>query len=39
MAKYRAKLSRKGSRRLFSKTAVKVNKKNFVKPMRGGERL
>lgn len=37
--KYRAKVSSKGSRRLFSKTAVKVNKINFVKPKRGGERL
>lgn len=37
--KYRAKVSRKGSKRLFVKTAVKTHKKNLVKPMRGGERL
>lgn len=36
---FRRKLSRKGSRRLFTKTAEKVHKKNLIKPMRGGERL
>lgn len=37
----RHKLSRKGSRRLFSKTAMKVHKKNLPRggPMRGGIRL
>nr|QJB19070.1 MAG: hypothetical protein [Microvirus sp.] len=40
MAKFRKKLSRKGSKRLFSKTAKRVNKKN-VRPMvmRGGIRF
>lgn len=37
--KYRKHVSKSGSKRLFSKTAVKVHKKNLVKPMRGGERL
>lgn len=37
--KYRKKVSRAGSKRLFTKTAIKVHKKNFVQPMRGGERL
>lgn len=36
----RKKLSRKGSKRLFKKTAVKVHKKNLItKPMRGGIRM
>lgn len=36
----RKKLSMKGSRKLFSKTARKVNRKNILgKPMRGGIRL
>lgn len=37
--KYRHKVSRRGSKRLFTKTALKVHKKNIVTPMRGGERL
>lgn len=43
--KKRNKLTRKGSKRLFSATAVKVNKKNNLKSpvvasaMRGGIRL
>lgn len=37
--KYRARISRKGSKKLFTKTATKVNKKNYLRPMRGGERL
>jgi len=37
---YRQKLSKKGSKRLFSKTASKTNSKNLrAKPMRGGIRL
>jgi len=37
---YRKKLSSKGSKRLFSKTASKTNIKNLRgKPMRGGIRL
>lgn len=36
----RKKLTRRGSRKLFTKTAEKVQKKNLVaKPMRGGIRL
>lgn len=36
----RKKLSRKGSKRLFTKTAKKVHKKNVLsKPMRGGIRM
>jgi hypothetical protein len=38
--KYRKKLSRKGSKKLFTRTAKKVNKKNAMgRPMRGGIRL
>lgn len=37
--KYRKKLTRRGSRRLFKKTATKTHKLNIVRPMRGGERL
>jgi len=38
--KRRKKVSRKGSKRLFSKTASRTNKKNVIaKPMRGGIRL
>lgn len=37
--KYRKKLTRRGSRKLFRKTAIKTHRKNIVKPMRGGERL
>lgn len=35
----RRKLTRKGSKRLFKKTAVKVHKKNLAMPMRGGIRM
>lgn len=40
MAK-RRRLSKKKSKKLFSRTASKVNRKNFIKdrPMRGGIRL
>lgn len=37
--KYRKKLSRRGSKRLFRKTALKMHKKNFVMPNRGGLRM
>lgn len=38
--KYRKKLSRRGSRRLFTKTARRVHAKNGRgRPMRGGIRL
>lgn len=38
--KYRKKMSRRKSKRLFSRTASKVNKKNYkASPMRGGIRL
>ena len=35
----RHRVSRRGSKRLFRKTAVKVHKKNFVMPNRGGLRM
>ena len=36
----RKKISRKGSKKLFTATAKKVNKKNYkARPMRGGTRL
>lgn len=35
----RHRLSRRGSRKLFSKTAAKTHKKNITRPMRGGIRL
>jgi len=35
----RKRLSRRGSKRLFRKTAVKVHKKNITRPLRGGIRL
>lgn len=38
--KYRQKLKKRRSKRLFSKTARKINKKNLRdRPMRGGFRL
>ena len=37
--KKRHKISRKGSRKLFTKTARKVHKKNSYMPMRGGIRI
>jgi hypothetical protein len=36
---YRKKMSRKNSRKTFTKTAMRVKAKNFAKPMRGGIRL
>lgn len=35
----RRKMTRKGSRRLFKKTAIKTHKVNTSRPMRGGIRL
>lgn len=35
----RRKMTRKGSRRLFKKTAMKTHKVNYARPMRGGIRL
>lgn len=35
----RRRLSRRGSKRLFSATARKYHRGNLVKPMRGGKRL
>ncbi len=32
-------MSRKRSSKVFKKTAMKVNKKNNIKPMRGGYRI
>lgn len=37
--KKRRKMSRRGSKRLFKATAVKVHKKNLARPQRGGIRL
>lgn len=38
--KRRSKMSRKGSRKLFTRTAQKIKKKNLQPtPMRGGIRL
>ncbi len=41
MARYRKKISRKKSRRSFTRGAMRVHKKNSVsaRPMRGGYRL
>lgn len=35
----RRKLSRRGSKRLFTRMAVKVNRRNITAPSRGGIRL
>ena len=35
----RYRMKRKRSRRVFRKTAKRVHRKNFAKPMRGGYRL
>lgn len=32
-------MSRKRSTKVFRKTAMKVNRKNNIKPMRGGYRI
>ena len=32
-------MSRKRSSKLFKRTAMKVNRKNNIKPMRGGYRI
>ena len=37
--RYRKKISKRVSKRIFRKTALKVNKKNFVQPNRGGLRM
>ncbi len=37
--KYRKKMSVRASRKQFTKGAMKVKRKNFTKPMRGGIRL
>lgn len=37
--KFRKKLTRRGSKRLFRRSAAKVHKKNFVMPNRGGLRM
>lgn len=37
--KYRAKMSRRGSKKSFTKGATYSHKKNFINPMRGGIRL
>lgn len=35
----RKKANSKGYKKQFTKTAMKINKRNFVKSMRGGYRL
>lgn len=35
----RKKISKRKSKKMFTKHAVKVHKKNMVNPMRGGIRL
>jgi hypothetical protein len=35
----RYKMKKRKSRRMFTRTARKVNRKNYAKPMRGGYRL
>ena len=35
----RRKMPKKKSKKLFARTAMKVNRKNHVKPMRGGYRI
>lgn len=37
--KYRKPVSRKGSKRLFTATAVKTSRRNVTAPSRGGVRL
>lgn len=36
---YRKKMSKKRSKRSFTKGALRVKRKNFAMPMRGGIRL
>lgn len=36
---YRRKMRKSTSKKLFRRTARKVNKKNYARPMRGGYRL
>lgn len=36
---HRYKMRRKHSRRVFKRTAKRVHRKNFAKPMRGGYRI
>lgn len=36
---YRKKMKRKASRKSFTKGAMRVKRKNFAKPMRGGYRI
>ncbi len=35
----RYKMRRRNSRKIFRRTAKRVNRKNYAKPMRGGYRL
>lgn len=39
MSKYRKSVSKKRSKKLFSRTAKKVNRRNVSMPMRGGIRM
>jgi hypothetical protein len=36
---YRKRMKKRSSRKLFRKTAKKVHRNNYAKPMRGGYRL
>lgn len=36
---YRKKMQKKRSKKVFAKTAMRVNPKNNIKPMRGGYRI
>lgn len=37
--KYRTRISKRGSKRLFKATAAKTNRRNVVRPNRGGVRF
>lgn len=39
MAKYRRRLSKKSSKKRFSRSARKVHRKNVAMPFRGGHRI
>ena len=39
MSKFRKKISRRKSKALFTKTAMRHRKKNDARPLRGGIRL
>lgn len=37
--RYRKRISKRGSKRLFKATAAKVNRRNALRPNRGGVRF